>query len=78
MAWCAERKADGIAMCQEHYDETLANYGYVHMAPGNALGAAELTVRLLWEPEDGGDPTEASADEVLFFASMLDLPKNVF
>jgi hypothetical protein len=49
LKYCAERKADGLPMCEEHFDEVMAEYGSVHMAPGNALGAPQWAMRLLWE-----------------------------
>lgn len=71
MAWCAERKADGLPMCEPHFDEVMADYGRVVMAPGNALGGPQWAVRLLWEPMEGDVPEEASAAEVALYAPAL-------
>jgi hypothetical protein len=69
--YCAERKADGLPMCEECFDATMAEYGHVAMAPGNALGAPQWAVRLLWEPTEGERPIEASAEELARYAGIL-------
>lgn len=71
MAWCAERKGDGLLYCEEHMDDCIAEYGHVTVAPGNVLGAPQWAVRLLWEPMDGDVPIEASADELARYAGIL-------
>lgn len=73
MAFCAERKGEDMPLCETHYWEVFAEYGEVHMAPGNALGAPELAVRLLWEPMDGDVPEEASYEDMARYAGVLDL-----
>lgn len=71
MEFCAERKADGLPMCQEHYDDCMDEYGDVHMAPGNAVGESHWATRLLWEGEEPDVPIEASADEMALYAPIL-------
>lgn len=36
--FCGELKTHGLYFCREHHDATVANYGYVRMAPGNVRG----------------------------------------
>lgn len=71
MTFCAERKANGLPMCEEHFNAVLDEYGVVEMAPGNALGAPQWAVRLLWEPAEGETPIEASAEELARYAGIL-------
>lgn len=69
--FCAERKADGLPMCEACFDDTMEEYGHVVMAPGNAVGGSQWAVRLLWEGEDPDVPVEASADELALYAPLL-------
>lgn len=71
MAFCAERKADDLPMCEEHFDAYMAEYDHVTMAPGNAVGESHLAVRLLWEGEDPDMPIEASAEEIAAYAALF-------
>jgi hypothetical protein len=71
MAFCAERKGDGLPLCAEHYEDVLAEYGEVRMAPGNALGERHWQTRLLWEGDDPAEPAEASAEEIALYAAIL-------
>lgn len=71
LEYCAERKADGLPMCQAHYDDCMDEYGEVRMAPGNAVGESHWAIRLLWEPMEGEEPIEASAEEVAAYAAIL-------
>jgi hypothetical protein len=71
MAFCAERKADGLPMCEEHFDDHMDEYGHVAMAPGNALGAPQWALRLLWEGDDPDMPEEASAEEMALYAPLF-------
>jgi hypothetical protein len=71
MEFCAERKADGLPMCEAHFDEVMAEYGHVQMAPGNALGAPRWALRLLWEPHEGDSPIEPSAEEMERYAPLF-------
>lgn len=66
-AYCGERKADGIPYCEEHFFQVEMECGQVVMAPGNALGAPQWAVRLLWEPWDGGSPIEPSYAEMSLY-----------
>jgi hypothetical protein len=76
-AWCAGRKANGEHFCQSHHWQALGEYGADYtVAPGNALGAPELAVRLLWEGEEPGTPVEASAEEMARYAAILDLARG--
>jgi len=68
--YCAARKADGLPMCEEHYQDVLDEYGEVRMAPGNAVGAPQWAVRLLWEPMEGDEPVEPSYDEMVRYAAV--------
>jgi hypothetical protein len=70
--FCAQRKADDLPMCEQHFMDVMDEYGMLRMAPGVALGASRLRVRLLWEPEDGAVPVEASAGEIARYAGILD------
>lgn len=72
IAFCAERKADGLPMCRLHHAEALADSecGHVHMAPGNAMGEPRWSVRLLWEPEEGDQPVEPSYEEMVRYAAI--------
>lgn len=71
MAFCARRKADGLACCEACYDDIYAEYGEVRFAPGNALGERHWALRLLWEPSEGTDPIEASAEEIALYHAIL-------
>jgi hypothetical protein len=71
MAFCAERKADNLPMCEAHFDDVMAEYGQVHMAPGNALGAPQWAMRLLWEGVNPAVPVEATAEELERYAPIL-------
>jgi hypothetical protein len=77
MAFCAARKAQDLPMCEEHFDAMMAEYGHVAMASGNAVGDSATAVRLLWEPEAGDIPLEASAEEMALYAPILDLSRSV-
>lgn len=68
--FCGERKGDRLPMCEEHFQEVLDEYGHVRMAPGNALGAPQWAVRLLWEGDDPDVPVEASAEEMARYAGV--------
>lgn len=70
--FCAERKADGLYLCEEHQDEQIEAGESMRFAPGNALGDSSLAVRLLWEPMDGDDPVEATPEEIALHAAILD------
>jgi len=72
MAFCAERKAEGFPLCREHYAETASEYGHANFAPGNAVGESHWQIRLLWEPYEGEDPVEATAEEIALYAAILD------
>lgn len=75
MAFCGERKANGLPMCDEHYDETLETEGVVRMAPGNAVGESHWAIQLMWEPSDDGVPIEPSAEERAQYAYVLETGK---
>lgn len=70
--YCAERKADRLPMCEEHFMAIMDEYGHVHMTPGNALGERHIRVRLLWEGESPDVPVEASAEEITRYRAILD------
>lgn len=69
--FCAERKVDGLYFCQEHHDWCAEDEpdGIIRMAPGNAIGAPQWALRLLWEPCDGESPIEPSYEEMERYAS---------
>lgn len=69
--FCGRRKADGLACCEACYDDIYAEYGEVRFAPGNALGERHWALRLLWEPSEGTDPIEASAEEIALYRAIL-------
>lgn len=69
--FCAERKANGLTLCQEHWDELIEDGESTAFAPGNAVGESHWQIRLLWEPYEGDDPIEASADEMARYAGIL-------
>lgn len=70
--FCGERKADGLYLCRTHWDELTADGDSVFFAEGNALGDSKWAVRLLWEPWEGDDPVEATAEEIARYAAILD------
>jgi hypothetical protein len=71
MEFCGNRKGDGLYVCPEHWQE-LIEYGDVHFADGNAYGESHIRVRLLWEPEEGTDPVEATPEEIARHRAILD------
>lgn len=68
-AYCAERKAHGLAYCREHHLEVEMQYGEVRMAPGNVRGDASAPLALLWEPWDALEPVQPTADEIAAYAA---------
>lgn len=70
--FCAARKADGLPMCEEHW-EYESEDGPVLMAPGNALGDLSVPVRLLWEPMDDLLPVVPTDEELARYAGILGL-----
>ncbi|MFJ4902942.1 hypothetical protein [Streptomyces sp. NPDC088727] len=68
--FCADRKASGLAMCQQHHDDTADESGAVHMAPGNALGDPTAPLALLWEPMEGDTPVRPTAGEYATYATV--------
>lgn len=68
--FCAERKSDGLYLCEEHQDDLAGES--MRFAPGNAVGESHWQVRLLWEPMDGDDPVEATPEEVARYRAILD------
>lgn len=69
--FCAERKADGAYACQAHWNEMIEDGESLVFAPGNAIGESHWAIRLLWEPMEGEEPIEASAEEVAAYAAIL-------
>ncbi|MFH8483020.1 hypothetical protein [Streptomyces sp. NPDC018055] len=68
--FCADRKAPGLPMCQQHHDETAEEYGAVRMAPGNALGDPTVPLVLLWEPMEDDVPVRPTAGEFATYATV--------
>jgi hypothetical protein len=71
MAFCALRKADGAYACQAHWDEMIEDGESLDFAPGNAVGEPHWAMRLLWEPTEGEEPIEASAEEMALYAPLF-------
>jgi hypothetical protein len=69
--YCAERKADGAYACEACWNEMIAYDDSLVFAPGNAIGESHWAIRLLWEPSEGEEPIEASAEEVAAYAAIL-------
>jgi hypothetical protein len=76
MEFCAERKADGLPTCQDHWDDLVVDGDTTAFAPGNAVGDPHWAVRLLWEGEEPGLPIEASAEEMALYAPILGLVRG--
>lgn len=72
MVFCGNRKGHGLYLCDEHWDDLVADGACMRFAPGNALGDSSIAVRLLWEPMDGDMPVEATPEEIARHAAILD------
>jgi hypothetical protein len=73
LAFCAERKGDGLPLCERHHEDAVAEYGTGYTVPENvALGAVQWALRLLWEGEEPDQPVEATAEEIARYAAILD------
>lgn len=69
--YCAERKGEGLPMCEEHFAQTVEEYGVFQTPPGVALGASRWAMRLLWEGVNPAVPVEATAEELELYAPIL-------
>lgn len=70
-AFCAERKGEGLYVCEAHQAELLAEGEDMTFAPGNAYGERHVALRLLWEGDDADTPIEASAEELALYAPIF-------
>lgn len=70
--FCGERKAEGLPLCGEHWDELIDSGESTRFAPGVAVGAPQWRVRLLWEPMEGEEPVEATPEEIALYSAILD------
>lgn len=61
-AYCGEFKAHGLYFCREHHDATVADYGYVRMAPGNIRGQVD------WQREPRVRPIPRNSGEAAIYS----------
>lgn len=69
MSFCGELKGIDLPTCEIHWEELVQDGEFPYFAPGNALGAEQWHVRLLWEPQDDDVPVEPSYEEMRRYAT---------